>query len=88
MDKKGLLLFFSVVILSISIIIASKTISDAINNVGLSVPNPSTSSNENYELIVTDGWMYLVETNSGQVWKKANNDDPEYKWEAVKHFTD
>ncbi|MEH7385430.1 hypothetical protein V7147_08485 [Bacillus sp. JJ1521] len=91
-NKKGLLLFFSVVILSISIIIASKYISDAINNVGIglsgSISNTSTYSNENYELVVNDGWMYLIDTNSGTIWKKADNDDPDSKWEVVKHFTE
>lgn len=74
-------------ILSISIIIASKTISDAFKDVGLSMSS-SSSNNENYELIVNDGWMYLYETNSGKVWKKADNDNPEYTWEVVKHFTE
>ncbi|MEH7387756.1 hypothetical protein V7147_20500 [Bacillus sp. JJ1521] len=89
-NKKGLLLFISVVIFSISIIIASKSISDAINNVGLGLSdsNSSLTSNENYELIVSNGWMYLFETNSGQIWKKADNDDQDSKWEVVKHFTE
>lgn len=66
-NKKGLLLFCSIVILSISIIIASKFISDALNNVGLGLEasNPNATSNVNYELILKDGWMYLYETNSG-----------------------
>ena len=89
-NKKAVILLFSVVIMAISIIIASKSISEAINNVGhgLVVSNTNTSSTENYELLVNDGWMYLIDTNSGQVWKKADNDDPESKWQVVKHYTE
>ncbi|WP_099364195.1 hypothetical protein [Fredinandcohnia onubensis] len=89
-NKKGLLLLFSVVIMSFSIIVASKFISEAINNVGhgILVSNTTTPSNGNYELLVNDGWVYLIDTNSGQVWKKADNDDPESKWEEVRHFTE
>lgn len=88
-NKKGLLLFFSVVIFSISIIIASKSISDAINNVGLGLSsiNSDTSSNGSYELIVEDGWLYLYDTNNGQVWKKADDDNPDTAWQEVKHYT-
>lgn len=89
-NKKGLLLFLSAVIFSISIVIAAKFISEAINNVGLNLPASSSnfSSSDNYELIVKDGWMYLYDTNSGQIWKKADNDNPDSKWEVVKHFTE
>ncbi|MDR4887976.1 hypothetical protein RGU12_10490 [Fredinandcohnia sp. QZ13] len=47
------------------------------------------SSNENYgnfELIVNDGWIYLYDTNNGQIWKKADN--PDSSWELVKHYTE
>ena len=89
-NKKGLLLFCSIVILSISMIIAAKLISDALNNVGLGLEasNLNTTSNVNFELILNDGWMYLYETNSGQIWKKADNDNPDSEWELVKHYTE
>ncbi|MBD8033993.1 hypothetical protein [Solibacillus merdavium] len=89
-NKKGLLLFCSIVFLSISIIIASKFISDALNNVGLGLEasKSNTTSIENFELILNDGWMYLYETNSGQIWKKADNDNPDSEWELVKHYTE
>lgn len=90
-SKNGLLIFFSIIILSISIIISSKSISNAINNVGLNLVDSSSiiSSNENYgnfELIVNDGWIYLYDTNNGQIWKKADN--PDSSWELVKHYTE
>ena len=74
-NKKGLLQLISIVVLSISLLIASKLISDAINNVGLHVSASSSnfSSDGNsggiYELIVEDGWMFLYDTTNGQVWK-------------------
>ncbi|MFJ8063921.1 hypothetical protein ACIQYS_04760 [Psychrobacillus sp. NPDC096426] len=89
-NKKGILLFCSIVILSISIIIASKFISDALNNVGLGLEasNSNATSNVNFELILNDGWMNLYETNSGQIWKKEDNDNPDIEWELVKHYTE
>ncbi|MBN6189082.1 hypothetical protein JQN58_19705 [Aneurinibacillus sp. BA2021] len=89
-NKKGVLLFCSIFILSSSIVLSSTYISEAINNVGLnlSAPGSTPSSKGNYELLVKDGWLYLYEINSGQIWKKADNDDPNSKWQAVKHFTE
>ena len=89
-NKKGFILVLSFVILSISIIIASRSISDAINNVGLNLvdSNSGSSSDGNYELIVKDGWLYLYDTNNGQIWKKADHDDPDSRWEEVQHYTE
>ncbi|WP_185807707.1 hypothetical protein [Lysinibacillus telephonicus] len=44
------------------------------------------SVSENYELLVNEEWLYLYDTTTGRVWKKA--DDPNAAWEEVKHFTE
>lgn len=87
-NKKGLLPFISIVILSISLIIASRSISDAINNVGLNLSASSSnfSSGGNYELIVEDGWMFLYDITNGQVWKMDSNTTAS-NWEEVRHFS-
>lgn len=91
-NKKRLSLIGSIVILSISILVAASLISNAINNAGwdlssnLSTINMTDSVSENYELLVNEGWLYLYDTTTGQVWKKA--DDPNATWEEVKHFTE
>ena len=41
---------------------------------------------ENYELIVIDGWLYLYDSTNGQIWKKADNDNPDETWQVVKHI--
>ena len=84
-NKKGLLLFCSIVILSISVIIASKIIGDAVKDFGLSL-STSNSNDENYELIVKGDWLYLFEKKSGNIWKKGDNGDP--TWEKVEHYTE
>lgn len=91
-NKKGLLQLISIVVLSISLLIASKLISDAINNVGVNLLASSSNffsdgnSGGIYELIVEDGWMFLYDTTNGQVFKADSNTTP-YKWEEVRHFS-
>ncbi|GAB0169551.1 hypothetical protein LSPCS325_29880 [Lysinibacillus sp. CTST325] len=41
-------------------------------------------TNENYELVVSDGWLYLYNSTSGQIWKKLDNSNE--TWEIVKHI--
>ena len=88
--KKGISIVGAVIILSISIIFAASMLSNAIADAGYSMSSQSNShsrnyySVENFELVVSDGWLYLYETNTGRVWKKA--DDPEAKWESVKPY--
>lgn len=83
-NKKGLLLFCSIVILSISVIIASKNIGDAVKDFGLSL-STLNSNDESYELIVEDDWLYLYEKKSGNVWRKGAEGDP--TWGKVEHYT-
>ena len=88
--KKGLSLVGAIVILSISIIIAASILSNAIDNAGHNVSSNLNGyqgnyySDENYELVVNEGWLYLYETNTGQIWKKR--DDAEASWEIVKPY--
>ena len=83
------------IIIGGSLIYGSTKIANSMHNAGSNI----TSSNfqiansingnaiiENYELIVIDGWLYLYDSVSGQIWKKADNDNPDENWEAVKHI--
>lgn len=87
-SKKQLSLIGSIVILSISIVVAASLISNAINNAAWNHSSDSSSINtgENYELIVNEGWLYFYDTTTGRIWKKA--DDANAAWEEVKHFTE
>lgn len=88
--KKGISIVGAVIILSISIIFAASMLSNAITDAGYSMSSQLNShsgnyySVENFELVVSEGWLYLYETNTGQVWKKP--DDPEAEWESVKPY--
>lgn len=86
--KKGISIVGAVIILSISIIFAASMLSNAIADAGYSMSSQSNSHNYNsvgnFELVVSDGWLYLYETNTGRVWKKVDN--PEAKWESVKLY--
>lgn len=82
-------------IFSIGLIIAAYLVSSAITNVAKGIynegnNNPTVLDNnplESYELLVDAGWFYLYDTQTGQIWKKPDNDDPEASWVMVKHFT-
>lgn len=88
--KKGISIVGAVIILSISIIFAASIFSNAITDVGYHMSSQLNSHYsdyypvENFELVVSDGWLYLYETNTGQVWKKPDN--PEGNWESVKPY--
>jgi len=88
--KKGLSIVGAVIILSISLIFAASILSNAITDVGyhmssqLNSQHSNYNSNGNFELVVSEGWLYLYDTNTGQVWKKPDN--PEGDWEIVKHY--
>ena len=54
-------------------------LSNAITDVGyhmssqLNSQHSNYNSNENFELVVSEGWLYLYDTNTGQVWTKPDN---------------
>ena len=83
------------IIIGGSLMYSTTKISNSMENAGGNI----TSSNfqianslnedgtiENFELIVIDGWLYLYNSASGQIWKKPDNDDPDETWQAVKHI--
>jgi len=88
--KQGLSIVGAVIILSISIIFAASMLSNAIADAGYNMSSQFNSHSgdyypvENFELVVSEGWLYLYETNTGQVWKKPDN--PEGNWESVKSY--
>ena len=88
--KKGLSIVGAVIILSISIIFAASILANAIGDAGYSMYSPLTSHSndyypaENFELVVSEGWLYLYETNTGQVWKKPEHS--ELEWERIKPY--
>ena len=94
-NKISIALILSSIIIGGTLIFSSIKISNSIEFAG----NNITSSNfhmantltgdetaENYELIVIDGWLYLCNSVSGQIWKKADNDNPDETWIVVKHI--
>ncbi len=86
----------SSIIIGGSLIYCTTKISDSIDNSGANISNSNlhmaNSINgdygipENYELIVIDGWLYLYDSTNGQIWKKADNDNPDETWQVVKHI--
>ena len=63
-------------------------LSNTISNTGNNLPSSfyiNQPMNEEYELIVNDGWFYLYNKSNGQVWKKS--DDSDSYWETVKHYS-
>ncbi|MBD8038504.1 hypothetical protein H9635_17300 [Solibacillus sp. A46] len=94
--KISLAIVLASIIIGGSLLYSATNISNSIND----VRNDITSSNiqlansisgngiiENYELVVIDGWLYLYNSVSGQIWKKADNDNPEVTWQVVEHFS-
>lgn len=89
-------LVFASLIFTIGLIIAAYLLSSAINQVGYgihhtganissSISNLENYQLQNYELIVNDGWLYLYNKVSGDVWKKEDNQDS--YWEYIQHFS-
>ncbi|MGE7689542.1 hypothetical protein ACQKMI_10035 [Lysinibacillus sp. NPDC097214] len=76
-------LMYSTTKLSNSIEYAGNTITNSNLQVAESINN---RANENYKLVVIDGWLYLCDSTTGQIWKKIDNDNPDETWKIVKHF--
>lgn len=91
MDKnKGLAIILASTIFGGCFVFGSFTISSAIESSGLYISGSINSENvinENYELVVNDGWLYLYDKTNGQIWKKPD-DDGTATWETVKHIID
>ena len=91
--KRGKTLIGAIVILSISLVIAASLISNAIDNSGYNIANSNSIPSyqyephyADYELLFSDGWMYLHDKTTGQIWRKPElSGEP---WIAVEHFTD
>ena len=88
--KKGLSIVGAVIILSISIIFAAYMLANAIADASYNMSSQVNSHasdyypDENFELVVSEGWLYLYETNTGQVWKKPEHS--ELEWERIKPY--
>lgn len=76
-------LMYSTTKLSNSIEYAGNTFTNSNLQVAESINN---RANENYKLVVIDGWLYLYDSTTGQIWKKIDNDNPDETWKIVKHF--
>ncbi|MFJ7730604.1 hypothetical protein ACIQXF_01790 [Lysinibacillus sp. NPDC097231] len=91
MDKnKGMVIILSSIIFGGCFVFGSFKISDAIDSSGLNISSSINNSgdviNENYELVVNGGWLYLYDKTNGQIWKKLDDDDGTANWEVVKHI--
>lgn len=91
MEKNtSIAIVFSSIIIGGSLMYGTTKISNSIDNAGMQIANSNfqmdDSINGNYELVVIDGWLYLYDSTSGQIWKKADNDNPDETWETVKYF--
>lgn len=85
--KRGLTLIGAIVVLGISLIIAATMISNAIIETGHQVSNSMSYSDSNfseYELEFSEGFMYLHDKTTGQIWRKPElSGEP---WVEVPHF--
>jgi len=79
--KNGVIIF-----VGICILLAGISISGGLGNVAESINQIDTGSDQSYELVVRDGIIYISDTITGQVWKKA--DIPEGKWEEIDYLFD
>ena len=80
--KNGVFIF-----LGICILVAGEMISDGLITIAersVHMDDTSIGNNESYELVVQDGFLYLTDTISGTVWKKADN--PEAKWKELDYI--
>ncbi|GIO21423.1 hypothetical protein [Oceanobacillus sp. J11TS1] len=78
--KNGIFIF-----LGICILIAGGFIGGGLTDVADSI-NQYEETDDSFRMIVQDGTIYMYETTSGQVWRKADNLDS--KWEEVEYFCD
>ena len=79
----------SIAFLGVCLLISVWVLSNAISISGTNFPNSinvNQPTNEEYELIVNNDWLYLYTKSNGQVWKKPN--DSVSSWETVKHYSD
>lgn len=79
--KNGVMIF-----VGICILLAGISISGGLGNVAESIDQLDTEGEKSYELVVRDGIIYLSDTITGRVWKKA--DSPESKWEEIDYVFD
>lgn len=90
MDKnKSIAIILSSIIFGGCFVFGSFKISDAIDSSGLYISSSINSRdviNEQYELVVNDGWLYLYNKIDGQIWKKLDDDEGTATWEVVKHI--
>lgn len=81
--KNGVMIF-----VGICILLAGISISGGLGNIAESISqidsNTNSYNDQSYELVVRDGIIYLSDTITGQVWKKA--DIPEGKWEEIDYL--
>ena len=80
----GAFLIYSASILTASIDNAGSNITnsnfyiaDSINGIG---------TNENYELVVIDEWLYLYNSKNGHIWKRPDNNNPNEPWISIKNW--
>ncbi len=74
--KKGILIF-----LGICILLAGSSIGGGLNAIADSINFQDEETDDPYRMVVQDGIIYMYDTTTGQVWKKA--DKPDSKWEEV-----
>lgn len=77
--KKGIFIF-----LGICILFAGGFIGGGLSDVAESINLQEDDTDDSYRMIVQDGIIYMYDTITGQVWKKA--DKPDSKWEEVESF--
>jgi len=74
--NNGILIF-----LGICILLAGGFIGGGLSDVADSINLQSEETDDPYRVIVQDGNIYMYDTITGQVWRKA--DKPDSKWEEV-----
>lgn len=75
------------ILLGICILIAGSLIGSGLSNVADSIYQLNTDGNngdDSHRVIVQDGIIYMYDTVSGEVWRKA--DKPDSKWEEVEYL--
>ncbi|AWE07441.1 hypothetical protein DCE79_08675 [Lysinibacillus sp. 2017] len=92
MDKSnGFALILCSIILGGSVLYGATKISSSIEYAGSNVTNAqfelsnsihsANNSNGDFEVFLSDGWLYLYNTVNGEIWKKPDNE--EGVWERV-----
>ena len=67
--------------MGICILMAGGFIGSGLDNVAESINQQVIESDDSYRVVVQDGIIYMYDTITGQVWKKADNTDS--KWEEI-----